>query len=78
MTLRNEIANVPMVVTGRSEWFTDNLAIAICTYWNEHMDRPEDDPIDEDYGWGKWVVEQYEATMDRIVAAVEKGQDHGG
>ena len=71
--LRNRIASVSMDIKGCPDFMTDNLAIAICSYWEGHMDRPDDDK-DDDEGWSPWVRQQYEETMDRIVSAVEGKQ----
>ena len=71
--LRNRIGSVDMAVDG--ETFADNLAIAICTYYDDHPKRPEDDE-DDDECWSPWVREQHDKIMDRIVDAAtdEKGQ----
>jgi hypothetical protein len=51
----------------------DNLAVAICTYFSNHPERPENDPDDDETGWGEWVNQQYERTMTRIMAASREG-----
>lgn len=67
--IRNAIAGIPMGA-GR-EWHDDNLAIAICSYFEDHSERPGDDR-DDDECWSPWVRERYEETMDRIVEALLK------
>lgn len=70
MNLRNEIAGISM---DDHEHMGDNFAIALCSYFEGHEDRPQDDE-DTENGWGKWVEEQCNAVIDRIVIIVEKGQ----
>jgi len=53
MITRNDIA----AVTAGSDDTWDNVAIALASYFSDHLDRPEDDEEGED-GWGVWVIEQ--------------------
>jgi hypothetical protein len=46
---------------------TPNVAIALAAYFSDHLDRPEDDEEGED-GWGIWVIEQTNITLDAIAA----------
>lgn len=53
------------------EMMCDNFAIVLCTYFSRHMNRPDDDPDDEERGWGQWVLGKYENAMDLIVKEVD-------
>lgn len=48
----------------------DNLICALCAYFDCHMDRPEDDPLDDDSGWGEWVTEKADEAIDLIMDGV--------
>lgn len=52
------------------EPLSDNVAIAMCGYFESHPSRPEDDRITDDHPWGVWVEEQANLTLKRIVDAV--------
>ena len=54
--------------------YGDNVAVALCSYFENHLDRPEnDEPASDEHCWGPWVEEQYAATVyaiaDRILEA---------
>ena len=63
MITRNDIA----AVTAGSNAGWDNVATALAAYFSDHLDRPEDDEEGED-GWGIWVIEQTNITLDAIAA----------
>lgn len=67
--LKNKIACVPMGDNSMG----DNLAIVLCTYFSDHLERPEDDP-EYDTGWGEWVIAKSEEALDKIVAAIKEGE----
>lgn len=64
-TLRNRLGSLPVENGDRH---SDTLAIALCSYFEDHMERPEDDPIDDELGWGKWVIQKCDEALDLIVA----------
>lgn len=49
---------------------SDNLSIVLATYFSEHMDRPEDDPDDDEFGWGEWVIDQTENTIEYMAEQI--------
>jgi hypothetical protein len=67
-----ERSGVPSVEQSRNiigcvECGGDNVAIALATYFESHPNRPEDDEDDE--GWGAWVKEKANDTLDRVAEA---------
>lgn len=60
------------------KWYpmSDNLAIALATYFENHMDRPDDDHIHDDLGWSEWVMtktnEAIENIAEHIIKELEK------
>ena len=73
IALRNEIGSLSAlegeVVTA------DNIAIALASYFEQRLDRPEDDEIDSELGWSKWAIEQTDNALDRIVKHLAQAHD---
>ena len=63
--IRTALAGFQMDEDGKG----DNLAIAICTYFDSHPDRPGDDKDDDD-GWSPWVRENYRRVMRGLVTTI--------
>lgn len=49
----------------------DTLAIALCTYFEKHLECPEDDPVDDEKGWGVWVIGKTEEALGLIVVDID-------
>lgn len=66
--VRNAIGGT-FVEDGGPETVDDNLAIVLCTYFNDHPECPDEKECDE-YGWKPWVVQRCNAALDAITDAV--------
>ena len=45
---------------------SDNLSIALASYFEGHVGRPDDDPIDDETGYGEWVMEKTLSALEEI------------
>lgn len=63
---RSTIANVLMDEGSGA----DNLAVALCSYYDSHPHKPVEDEYG-DSGWTVWVEMMANAALDRIVGAAE-------
>jgi len=55
----------------------DNLSIVLCTYFSDHMDRPEGDVAtenDDNCYWGDWVYWKTDEALNIIADAITKGK----
>ena len=50
----------------------DTLGCAIASYYESHPNRPDNDPIDDETGWGEWVMEQCRAFDARLDEAIKR------
>lgn len=54
---------------------SDTLAVALCSYFERHRNRPKLDPETEN-GWGEWVEQKANKALDGLVARVEDVPAH--
>lgn len=74
MSLLHKIGHLPSVILEDQTFQVDNFAILLCSYYETHPDRPENDESDGDETWGPWVIQQCDAMLARIVdLAVKEG-----
>ena len=52
----------------------DNLAIALVSYFERHMDCP-DEPNDSELGWKPWALAKCDTALDLIVAHIHKSTE---
>ncbi len=62
--LKSKIANILI----HEDAIGENLAIALCTYFEDDTERPLDDPMNE-RGWSEWIEARCEEVLDKIVDA---------
>ena len=63
--LRNAIGGMPI----QGERMYDTVAIALCSYFSDHLERPEEDH-DTEHGWGQWVEEKANKALDELTDVV--------
>jgi hypothetical protein len=66
--VRDALAGASLPVSD-SDNLADNLAIALCSYFKGHLDRPEDDEHDDENGWSEWTVQQTNSALERLARA---------
>lgn len=64
---RNLLGGLP-VEAGNS----DNLAIVLCSYFERHLDHPEEREMDDELGWTKWALKKTDEALDLIVEELRK------
>lgn len=47
----------------------DNLAIALVSYFEGHLDCPDDDPRTE-YGWGEWASQKCDEAIELLAKQI--------
>ena len=62
--IRNKVGSIP-AIDGEA-CTTDNLAIALATYFESRLDCPEDDK--NEWGWSEWATEKTDSLIDRAIA----------
>lgn len=64
---RNNLAGIDIEKGGSA----DNLIIALCCYFEAHIDCPDEDP-DEEGGWKPWALQKAYDALDLIVDEIEE------
>lgn len=70
----NLLGNVPV---DDMRGTTDNLAVALCSYFEKHEARPDDDPDDSELGWGEWVLGMTQDMLNRLTRAAMQAAEKG-
>jgi len=66
---RNNLAGIPL----EQDWNGDNLICALCSYFEGHMNCP-DEEVDEETGWKPWAVQKAYEALDFIVDEVDSSE----
>jgi hypothetical protein len=69
---RNRIGNILV----ENDPSADNLAIVLASYFEKHLDRPDNDK-DGDLGCSKWTLAKTNEALGLIAAAVAKFENPG-
>lgn len=56
------------ITAGPKEGWCDNLTIALCTYFEDHLEKPNTDEETE-HGWHPWAEEQADSLIEAIAQA---------
>ena len=75
--LANAIGCIEMIGGGGIHDIDDNLAIALCTYFDDHPKKPVGEEISDDTGWSPWVVERVNDVLDRVAAEATRLLEKG-
>jgi len=68
--VRNAIGGTPVEDSGPT-FIDDNLAVALCTYFSNHPQCP-DEPDSDEHGWKPWIVQKCNTALDAITDAAIK------
>lgn len=73
---KQEIIHILNSLDVENGGFSDNLSIVLATYFEEHLDRPEDDIEHPEFGWGNWTIkktdEAFEYMAEQILERINK------
>lgn len=69
--LVQEIADLIESADVGSSAHGDNFAVALCSYFSDHLDRPDgDEECNDDMPWSPWVIQQQEAAVKAVAESI--------